>query len=243
MAYRWVATSVAGFVQQLAVAYIANGYWFYVTGRIPEGKDPARTDAKLIAQYGLDVSKWTRARQRKQGRASVQYLRHDRFFVLVATHGEHPFFAAEGKRIRDLRRQPLHFHGYSIGCRKGRDGQWHASVRVAREPFAELKQRFAALAVHRSVEELCRELQRLVFEPYAPVREQLRILLRAVNRCRHAAGLEEVPLTALRCRRRPVKPFAAAHQFHHEVGPTRVGSAAVKDAGENNASSIMESTG
>jgi len=210
MAYRWVATSVAGLVQQLAVSYIAHGYLFYVAGRIPEGKDPARTDAKLIAQYGLGVSKWTRARQRKRGQASVQYLRHDRFFVLVATHGEHPFFAGEGKRIRDFRRQPLHFHGYSLGCRKGRDGRWHASVRIAREPFAELKQRFGALAVHRSVEELGQEFRRLAFEPYAPVRDQLRILLRAVNRRRHAAGLEELPLAALPWHRRPVKPFAAA---------------------------------
>jgi hypothetical protein len=210
MAYRWVATSVAGFVQQLAVSYIAHGYLFYVAGRIPEGKDPGRTDAKLIAQYGLNVSKWTRARQRKQGQASVQYLRHERVFVLVATHGEHPFFAAEGKRIRDFRRQPLHFHGYSIGCRKGRDGEWHASVRIARETFAELKQRFAALAVHRSVEELGQEFRRLAFAPYAPVRDQLRILLRAVNRRRHAAGLEEVPLAALPWHRRPVKPFAAS---------------------------------
>ena len=111
MAYRYVATSVAGFVQQLAVSYIANGYWFYVTGRIPDWKDAARTDAKILAQYGLAISKWTRARQRKAGQASVQYLRYDRFFVLVATHGAHPFFAAEGARIRDLRRQPLHFRG------------------------------------------------------------------------------------------------------------------------------------
>ena len=210
MAYRWVATSVAGFVQQLAVSYIAHGYLFYVAGRIPEGKDPGRTDAKLIAQYGLNVSKWTRARQRKQGQASVQYLRHERVFVLVATHGEHPFFAAEGKRIRDFRRQPLHFHGYSIGCRKGRDGKSHASVRIERDRFGELKQRFAALAVHRSVEDLCQEFRRLGFEPYAPVRDQLRVLLRAVNRRRHAAGLEELPWAALPWHRRPVKPFAAS---------------------------------
>ncbi len=207
MAYRWVATSVAGFVQQLAVSYIANGYWFYVAGRIPAGKDPARTDAKLIAQYGLEVSKWTRARQRKQGQASLQYLRHDPLFVLVATHGEHPFFAAEGRQIRDFRRQPLHFYGYSIGCRKGRDGKWHASVRIARERFAELKQWFAALAVHRSVEQLFQEFRRLAFEPYAPVRDQLRILLRAVNRRRQAANLELVPHHALRLRRSVTRPF------------------------------------
>ena len=46
MAYRCVATSVAGFIQQLAVGYVARGYYFYVTGRIPDHKDPAHTDAE-----------------------------------------------------------------------------------------------------------------------------------------------------------------------------------------------------
>ena len=207
MAYRCVATSVAGFVQQLAVAYIAHGYWFYVKGGLPDAKDPAKTDAKIIAQYDLDVSKWTRARQKKAGLASVQYLRYERFFVNLATHGAHPFFAAEGKQIRDLRGSPLHFHGYSVGCRKGRDGQWHASVRIERERFAELKAYFTRIAVQSSVETLVCELRRLPFEPYAPVWDQLRVLLRRVNRRRRVAGLELLPCEAL-CRRRiPVRPF------------------------------------
>ncbi len=207
MAYRCVATSVAGFVQQLAVGYVAHGYWFYVTGRIPEPKDPASVDRKIIERYGIDVSKWTRARQKQAGQARVQYLRYGRFFVIAATHGEHPFFAEE-KWVRDIRRSPLRFMGYSIGCRRWRNGKtWHPSVRIARGPFGELKARFSALAVHRSVEELSRELRGIDYEPYAPVRDQLRILLRAVNRQRHAAGLEPVPREALRWRRVPARPF------------------------------------
>ena len=54
MAYRCVATSVAGFVQQLAVSYVAHGYYFYVKGWIPERKTPARIDEKLVSKYGLD---------------------------------------------------------------------------------------------------------------------------------------------------------------------------------------------
>ena len=172
MGYRGVAASVAGFVQQLAVGYVAHGYWFYVKGWIPEGKDMAKIDAKIIAQYDLDVSKWTRARQKKAGQAGVQYLRCDRFFVIVATHGQHPFFEGEGRQVRDLRRCPLFFNGYSIGCRKGRDGQWHASVRIERETFKALKGRFTQIAVHHSVDELVRELRAIPFEPYAPVRDQ-----------------------------------------------------------------------
>ena len=208
MAYRCVATSVPGFVQQLAVAYVAHGYWFYVTGRVPESKDPATVDRKIIRQYGIDVSKWARSRRKKTGLARVQYLRYDRFFVILATHGEHPFFAAEGSQVRDIRRHPLHFMGYTIGCRKGRDGRkWHPSVRIAREVCRELKARYAAIAVHRPVEDLCRELSRLGFEPYAAVRDQLFGILRAVNRCRQSAALELIPWRTLWLRRVPVKPF------------------------------------
>jgi hypothetical protein len=70
-----------------------------------------------------------------------------------------------------------------------------------------LKAHFARLAVHRSVAELGHELRAIPHEPYAPVRDQLRALLRAVNRRRRAAGLELFPREALRLRRGPVKPF------------------------------------
>jgi hypothetical protein len=209
MAYRCVATSVAGFVQQLAVAYVTHGYWFYVTGHIPEHKNPVLTDRKLIKRYGIDVSKWTRARRKCAGEANVQYLRYGRFFLLLATHGKHRFFAAERKQLRDIRRTPLNFMGYSIACRRGRTGgKHHASVRIHRERFGELKAQFERIAVQHSVEEICGELRAIPYEPYAPVCDQLRILLRAVNRRRKVASLELVPWTALRLRRVPLKPFA-----------------------------------
>ena len=53
MSYRFVATSVAGFVQQLAVAYLTKGYYFYVTGLIPPHKDPVKTDRKILEAYGI----------------------------------------------------------------------------------------------------------------------------------------------------------------------------------------------
>src|ERR1017187_8628517 len=150
MAYRWVAASVAGFVQQLAVGYVSNGYYFYVTGVIPKQKDPANTDQKILATYDIAVSKWTRARRKKENQANVQYLRHGRFYVIIATHGLHHFFAAEATRLHDIRKRPILFMGYSIGCRRARGGgAYHASVRINRERFAELKARFRSMAVHR----------------------------------------------------------------------------------------------
>ena len=208
MPYQCVATSVAGFVQQLAVNYVARGYYFYVAGTIPGGKDPAKTDVKITAQYGIDISKWARARRKKEGKANVQYLRHDRFYVIIATHGEHPFFAAEQNQLRNIRKQPLRFRGYAIGVgRSRRDGSFHASVRIQRETFREILRRFKHIAVQRAVEELCRELRAIPYEPFAPVRDQFRIILRAVNRLRKIAGLELVPWNAIRLYRKPVYVF------------------------------------
>ena len=119
--YRCEAASLAGFIQQHAVAYVAHGYWFYVTGEIPAHKEPAAADAKLIERYGIDGSKWTRCRRRKEGIASVQYLRHGHFFILVATHGRHEFFTAQASRIRDIRRVPLRYASYAVSYRRFRD--------------------------------------------------------------------------------------------------------------------------
>src|SRR5438477_174423 len=59
-----VATTIAGFVQQLAVQYVGRGYYFFVTGTIPEHKDAEKVDAKLCERYGVWLSKWAKARRR-----------------------------------------------------------------------------------------------------------------------------------------------------------------------------------
>src|SRR5207244_9502130 len=110
--YRCEATSLAGFVQQIAVSYVANGYYFYVLGRVPERKDPRAVDAKLVARYGIDCSKYVRARRKLAGQANLHYIRFRQVFVLMATHGEHRFFADEAGQVRDVRRAPLRVDGY-----------------------------------------------------------------------------------------------------------------------------------
>lgn len=103
MAFRVVTFSIEGFVQQIACSYLRHGYWFYVTGKIPDGKDPAVVDAKLIAKYGIGVSEATRIRRKKAGLANLQLLRYGRFFVILATKGKHEFFGSEKDRIRRYR--------------------------------------------------------------------------------------------------------------------------------------------
>jgi hypothetical protein len=221
MSYRCVATSRAGFIQQLAVGYISNGYYFYVAGVIPSEKSAARVDAKILAAYDIAISKWTRARRKRAGQANVQYLRHGRFYVIIATHGLHPFFSAEAKRVRDVRKTPILFENYSIGCRRERGGgAYHASVRINRDHLRELKAKFIHCSTRAGMAELFRAFQTLPFEAYAPVRNQLRELLRAVNRSRAVAGLEKVPTHALRLRRSPVRPFDCENIVDYSVTPS-----------------------
>lgn len=220
--YRCEATSVAGFVQQLAVAYVQHGHWFYVTGEIPEQKDTRTVDAKLIERYGLDISKWARARAKSQGRASVQYIRHGRFFVLIATKGKHEFFEREWK-FRDIRRNPIQYAGYSISYRRGADRRWHVSVRIAADAYLRLKDYFVDQAIHRSAENLAVSLRQVPFEPYAPIRRQLLNVLRAVNRIRMAPGYEAVPSSSLRLRRKPLKPFGGNQTESNGGGPLYAG--------------------
>ena len=230
MVYRCVTTTAAGFIQQLVSCYLPHGYWFYVSGLIPPCKDSAAVDRKLVEKYGIDVCRSTRARRKAAGLANLHYIRHDRRFLLLATHGLHSFFDDEAQNIRDARRIPIKFEGYSISVVRGgflrkpeddgpahRDPKWRVRVRIGAGMFKGLKAYFEDIAPHRTVSQLASELAGLPFEPYAPVRQQLLNLVRYINRRRHAASLEPVGFSVLRYRRRIVRPFGTV-----EMSPTMV---------------------
>lgn len=214
MDYRCETTSIEGLVQLLACNYLPHGYWFYVTGWVPLDKDPRQVDAKLITKYGIDRSRADRSRRKRLGQANVHYLRHDRFFVLMATHGEHRFFTEESACIRDVRRQPLKYAGYSISYRRGNrtidgkpDPKWHSHVEIDRAWLRRLQTWLVDMAGRYSTERVALELYQFPFEPYAPVRRQMLRLLRTVNQARKQAGREQLPYSVLPLRRRIVRPF------------------------------------
>lgn len=202
MNYRCEARSVEAFVQQLAVSYVARGYWFYVTGWIPEHKDPHEVDRKLVSLYGLELSKFERSRRKKARQASVHYLRHGRFYALVATRGKHFFFHDHGGRIQDIRRNGIAYGGYLVRYVNGR-----ASVRLEQEEFKRLRAYFEDHAVRRRRVTLEEMFRRLPVVPYAPVRRQLFSILDAVNFRRKVAGYELVPLSCVPTRRRQLRVF------------------------------------
>ena len=155
-----------------------------------------------IERYGIDISKWTRARRKRAGVAGVQYLRYRRYFLLLATHGTHRFFEEEAANLRDVRREPINFSGYSVSSREGRP-----HVRIAREEYIQIKSYFLEMACRLPAERLYAELSTLPFEPYAPVRSQYLALLRAVNRRRSESGLPPISRFSVRLKRRICRPF------------------------------------
>jgi len=204
MQYRCEATSVEGFVQQVAVQYLRHGYWFYVAGSVPRGKDPSAIDRKLIPKYGITASSKERARRKRAGLANIHYIRHDRFFLLMATHGRHRYFDDEAGQIRDARRHPIKFAGYAISHRNG-----HACVRIEQKEYLQLKAEFLERACRRSVEALAAEFRTLRFVPYRPVRQQIVAIWRTVNRQRRSAGYEAVAIDCVPWKRQIVLPFGS----------------------------------
>lgn len=204
MTYQYIATTPEGLVQRVAVHLVPHGYLFHTSGVIPYPKEPGLTDQKLIGKYGIDVGRHVRVQQKKDGVARVQYVRHQRFFVLLATHGQHPIFQEE--RLKDLRESPLRFFGYSISYRRGVDGKLHPSVRIELQELKRLKALFLADAT-RPLSWWRWRFHTFEYASYAPAIRQAHILRRAVNRVRKEKNLKEIPAEFVRWERKPVKVF------------------------------------
>ena len=216
MQYRCVTTSVTGFVQQL-VGYLQDGYWFYRSGHVPTEKDPEDVDRELLRRYGIGNSRRWRARRRAVGIANVHYLRHHRSFLVLASRGFHPFYD-EQTVVRDVRRCPIRCGGYSIGVvplLRGRshgptatvEDSWRVHVELSRQTYRAVESYWLAMAKHLCRAELKRELSRIPYEPYGPVRRQLLEIVAEVNRVRERAGRKPLGSNVVRRRRRIVHPF------------------------------------
>lgn len=236
--YRCEATSLGGFIHKLAVDYIPAGYYHYVVGKIPERNrrgvpiDPRAVDAKLIAKYNIDLSKYQRYR-RKQERlrvihgevklcrlANVQLLRLGRLYALLATGGEHENFfskdreTGEGIRIKDLRRDPLTIAGYSITHTDG-----ETVTRISQEQYRLISDYFldrTFLWSKKRFEHEFRELS-FEFEPYRGVLKQLHGLRVAINAKRKTQGLENISEYCIRRYRTRYEPFAVSEAPEHRA--------------------------
>lgn len=164
---------------------------------------------KLIAKYDIVGSKFVRARRKAAGKANLQLILHGRFFLILATQGEHPFYQEEKARLRDCREAPIRYASYAIGFRDG-----HVQVRIDRDTERDLKAFFRQSALWTR-ERLEKEFWSLPFEPYAPVRRQILVIFNQVNKLRREAGFDPLRTSCLRFRRKPCPPSESLRKINH----------------------------
>ncbi|MEQ8212178.1 MAG: hypothetical protein RH917_20430 [Lacipirellulaceae bacterium] len=216
--YRCVATSIEGFLFQLAVSYVTNGkYYFYVQGSVPSWRTPAEHDSRMLSQYDVAISKFARCRRRKRignsGRhlANCQYLRFSNFWILLCQEGENAFFerncrrdadgAIEEQWFCDVRKSAIQFNEYSVGFFNDK-----LTVRLTSKAMAGLRSYYLGLAL-KPLPYLREELATFPYEAYGGVLKQRYSILRSMNLKRGAAGLPAIPTSFIKKRRKPVKPF------------------------------------
>ena len=202
---------------QRAVVLAQRGYRYFVQGEVPERKEPAAIDAKLLVKYDLRKTRRQRAYRKSRGLPNGHYFRHGTTWIVMATSRE--FFLAVDKkeRVLDLRESPIRAFGYSLSLR--RDGsamrrgehRYRASVRLDLETYRELRAYLEDLALQRSKERLAAEFWRESsrWQAYAPVHRQFRAILRRVNERREKAGYELVPASCVRRYRNHPKHFSS----------------------------------
>ncbi len=191
---------LSAFVQQVAVSTIPKGYRWYVSGWIPEHKDPLQVDEKLRRKYRAYGCESTRWRWKKEGLANVRYYRWGQRFILFVTDksGESPIWEEEENNLRDVWHQPLYIGNYSISYRNGGrtragkvDPKRRSHVQIERMHYENLIAQFEGLATRLSAKELGELLYNLPFDAYKPVSRQFWKILRAVNKKRRLAGIHD----------------------------------------------------
>ncbi len=221
--YEHEATSLEGFIQQLAIGYVIRGYYYYVCGAVPERISPHHNDQNILKKFDVARSKFSKYRRRKQrgpeGRplANCQYIRFRDYWVLLCEDGsfvddkdvtdffaEHTKQDSDGnlvKKYSDVRRVAIKYGGYSIGYSNER-----LSVRMEGKAFRELKRYYLGMA-RAPIKTLMWEFGHFPYVSYGGILKQTFAILKAVNVIRAAATLKPIPTSCVQVRRRPVKPF------------------------------------
>lgn len=80
------------FLLQQLVYQIGKGYYFYHVGVIPDNKFDKRfqIDQKIVKKYNIDLSKYQRARRKRNDIVNFYYLRWKNVFIILHTKGDFP---------------------------------------------------------------------------------------------------------------------------------------------------------
>jgi hypothetical protein len=168
--------SSAELIRRLTRYYLKEGYWYFVTGHIPEHKSIEKADITLSTKYETTLSKWQRHRRKARGLANVQYLRYERDFILIATDGDHPLFFQD-RTVRDARKHPIEIWYYWIRVRSPR----RYEVIVAPWAYHVVKEKVIRLATEGRVDAVIEQLQSLRWINYPGVNRQKRKMIQEAS--------------------------------------------------------------
>ena len=210
--YTCEARSIDAFLAQV-VRYVSSGHCFYIRCRIPDGKDPIAVDEKIVSLYDVQRSRWQRKRRNLKTTAGIHYLRYGRLFVVMLTKGQHEaFYRDHGSSVLDIRRTALKAFGYSIRLGYSEvEKRWRVSVRLDKETYRRVKSHMLTICTwpaYRSKETMEQQFRGLPYQVYGPVREQLYIIAKTVNRIRGRTGLSPVDYQCISNKMRVTKVFA-----------------------------------
>lgn len=195
-----VATSPEAFVRQVMASYLPNGYHYYVAGHVPHRykQCPERIDQVLSQKYFTNLSKSTRSNLRAGGQASIRYLRHNQFWILICTHGRGGLRATH-RYVNHFADRPLTVYGYAIRL-VGAKPMAH----VQREEYRHIKEKLFSLCTKEQYQNpnyMAATIRNLFpFEPYAGVLQQFGLLMRQINLKRGRRRFEKIPLTRVTLR-------------------------------------------
>lgn len=173
--------SLGNFLRRIAFDYVRYGYHRYALREIPKEKDPGLIDDKVCRAYGVTSCRTKRHRRRAIGKATVEYLRWDHTFVLLATDGTNAAF--ERLRSFDIAQSPLHLRGYTIGIRPS-----GVSVELSRSELKKVRQAVKEVELQAPSKVEDRVTSFPIYR-FPGVLTQLYTIVREVNLRRKAAGL------------------------------------------------------
>lgn len=207
-----VLQNIDDFLDQLT-RLIGAGYIFYFEVELQNGKNPEKTQERIIDTWGLNIPYWKREKRRRGNRPSIWLLRYNRTIVVLSTYGRtedgaaHPFFVENEHRLKNIRKTALYFGGYSVRYPISKEtGRRKLFIRLDRDAYLNLKTRLCRDAIKerfRSREAMEAEFRLLPWQPYGPVYKQLRTIHVEVNKRRKHKGFEPLRLGCIPMKRRP----------------------------------------
>jgi len=208
-----IAGTWQGYLQQI-VQYVGHGNYWYCQVEYPEKKWLVFTkiDEKLIRKYGADMSKFQRARRKREGQASFCFIRWERFALIVRNQGELPgdLCADDPDVFCDIRITPLRIEvSENISLVINHHGK--VRVRMATETYRGFKACIANAAAARNGRLMAWEYNRAnglpAYEGIIEQRRRLRTFTIEIAR-RHQIPMDEGKLR-LATRLRKVKVNAS----------------------------------